>query len=429
MTLANNLRYDLSDHLIHFFRQLDIEAADAPPLPEAFDQASILEDTVIYPEFLLRHAIRMGRLWATWSERSGRRTIYGPRPAVCFTEMPIPAFVEASLDRRARGEAMSSYALVFPKAAIHRAGGRPVIYGLSSGASASLDADGVRMFPQWALPEPEQYRFVAYDPTQPRLDWTHEREWRWPLDGPPLATDGMSPPEAAEMPGLDFESPIFRGMGVIVATAEQARRIVFDILTKIDRGDVGPSHFSFVLPIQEVGSWVDLRDRGALATEIDARLVVLNEFFVGDETEDRAMLAALEARAVRIEATTPPDGSGLREHGACWLWLRDNRHPVTRALVRAGLVHVNRDGRYLVALPQFDGGRPLSQRERMVERLAAELTDGEGPRADRYSVSNGYGPDDIPSHMTGEFDDLFFNVNVCDEAGPGGPDRRRREQP
>ena len=40
-------------------------------------------------------AIRNGRLWATWSYRNNAGTIYGSSPAVCFTEMPIAAFLES----------------------------------------------------------------------------------------------------------------------------------------------------------------------------------------------------------------------------------------------------------------------------------------------------------------------------------------------
>jgi hypothetical protein len=98
----NSIRFDLSDHLIHFFRAVNSEHADCPTLPQDWDAESLTEDTGLSPFFMLRCAVRQARLWATWSFRNGRRTIYGPNPAICFTEMPLAAFLESAqqLDRK-----------------------------------------------------------------------------------------------------------------------------------------------------------------------------------------------------------------------------------------------------------------------------------------------------------------------------------------
>src|SRR5688572_14341225 len=111
----NNIRFDLSPFLIHFFRRLDFAKADANFTPENWGPGEIVEDAAVTAFFLLRNAIRLQRLWATWSMRNGRRTVYGPHPAVCFTDMPIAAFIEAGEKRAAKGEAMSPIALVLPK--------------------------------------------------------------------------------------------------------------------------------------------------------------------------------------------------------------------------------------------------------------------------------------------------------------------------
>jgi hypothetical protein len=61
--LPNNDRYDLSNRLIHFFRRVDISGDDAPPWPQHLNYASIDEgEELLEPLFLLRHAIRGGRL-------------------------------------------------------------------------------------------------------------------------------------------------------------------------------------------------------------------------------------------------------------------------------------------------------------------------------------------------------------------------------
>jgi hypothetical protein len=127
MPNRNTRRFDLSDRLIHFFRALDLDYGPGFTTPETWGPGDLAEDTKFSPFFLLRNAVRCERLWATWSVRNGRRTIYGPDPAVCFTDMPLAAFIEAGETRSARGEAMSAYGLLLPKTAIHGLGARSVI--------------------------------------------------------------------------------------------------------------------------------------------------------------------------------------------------------------------------------------------------------------------------------------------------------------
>lgn len=221
--ISNNRRYDLSNSLIHFFRDIDQDASDAPAAPEDWGHSSVVEDCDLPAAFLQRHAIRQGRLWATWSVRSGKRTIYGPRPAVCFTEMPIPAFIEASRIRASKGEKMSSYALVLPKVAVFRDGGRPVIYGLSQNAWPKTNGGrDMRLFAEETLPSKEQYRYVSFDPTKGSLDWSHEREWRWPLEAYTSNGDGSPPGSSEEIPGFDLDQKSMWGLGVIVGSNLEA---------------------------------------------------------------------------------------------------------------------------------------------------------------------------------------------------------------
>ena len=129
--MKNAERYDLSRRLIHFFRKIDLEDGSAPDVPEDWGMGSIAEDTVYSPMFLMRSAIRHGHLWATWSRRKNIRTVYGPYPAICFTDMPMAAFIEASRVRQSLGQKISTFALTFPKEQMFRIGANPVIYGLS----------------------------------------------------------------------------------------------------------------------------------------------------------------------------------------------------------------------------------------------------------------------------------------------------------
>ena len=422
---ANNRRFDLSDRLIHFFRDLDLEKEDTPDIPEEWGHATIYEDTLLPAFFLLRHAVREGRLWATWSIRSGRRTIYGPRPAVCFTEMPLAAVIDASRARAARGEAMGTCALVLPKASLFSVGARPVIYALSSDAWPS-GGSGMRSFPDTALPSQEQYRYVAYDPTRKTLDWTHEREWRWPLDVAPYEEDpdGIPPADSADLPGLELDQQALHGMGVIVGTRREADKVIHDILTKVDREDISESHYTFIIASEEIPDWVALRGHAEMEQAIWDNVIDLQQFFSLQEADARLMIDQLRALASKVEDEADPASEGhFHERGGCWLWLKDNRHPLVRALVRLGAIHVTKTGRYLVDLPELDASRPLSQREELVAALGREVRRTFGIDASYFSVLDSYDFDAIPSYTDDLVGDPFFyNFSWTDEEDAGDED-------
>lgn len=407
--MQNNDRYDLSERLIHFFRTVDRESSDAPVWPEDLGYGSIDEEPILQPNFLLRHAIRMGRLFATWSVRNGRRTIHGLRPAVCFTDMPIPAFIEAGRQRAALGQAMSPYGLVFPKPAAFRLGTRPVIYSLTQEAHAhGGENDTPRVFDEAALPLQEQYRYVAYDPSLGWLDWSHEREWRWrsPADAW-TDEDGGPPMHSDDLPGLNLDDDRLKGLGVIVATALEARLVVHDILTKVDRNDIAEDHYAFVLAHETIDDWVDLRERGTLDGAIQSHLIDMTGFFEVDEKQAIALETELDATIAEILSAAPaPEVSDV---GGCWLWLLDNQHLVTRALLSLDRVRVNRSGKYLIRMDEFATlGHNLAQREAMTRELAIRLRAARGLRASYFLVLGIADADAVPSFNGDNLDDQYF---------------------
>src|SRR3546814_6091553 len=67
------------------------------------------------------------------------------------------------------------------------AGARPVIYGLSGDVREQPSNGDFRILDERLLPQQEQYRYVTYTIGDVRqIDWTHEREWRWPYQGEEL---------------------------------------------------------------------------------------------------------------------------------------------------------------------------------------------------------------------------------------------------
>lgn len=130
---------------------------------------------------VLKTIIRLGGLIPGYSFRGGRTTIYGGKPAICATEMPLYSFAQYAKSRNDT-EKVSAYGIAFLKSEFYAAGGRPAIYGLSSGTTTFERNDPlVRILSPEILPLSEQYRYVAYNPSQAGkwVDWSHEREWRW----------------------------------------------------------------------------------------------------------------------------------------------------------------------------------------------------------------------------------------------------------
>lgn len=413
--VANNDRYDLSDRLVHFFRQVNTWSNDSPMWPQDLDFASIAEEEILEPHFLLRHAIRMGRLYATWSLRDGRRTIYGDRPAVCFTEMPIPAFIEAGRSRAAAGQKMSAYGIVLKKSAAFGLDVRPAIYSLTPNESgAGGDDDTLRLLPEELLPLHEQYRYVAYNPSVKYLDWTHEREWRWRLSEEPWRScHGIPPENSKTLPGFNLDHHSLTGSGIIVATETEAKQVIYDVLTKVDRGDIKRNHYSFVLAHETIKNWDLLRARGQLEAEIDRNAIDLGIYFQQDRPAQASLVSQFEAELRSILKQS--DGPTTGERGGCWLWVLDNTHDLVRALVDANLVEVNQDGKYLVEMKTFaKAGYSLDERKEMTKELALRITKKYGIAADYFYVRRSEGIDDLPFSNGDQLDNrLYYNVNAA----------------
>ena len=167
-------RGDMTKWLIHFTRNSSHMCAREVLL-------KILIEGVLRPGFALRGS-------------PGKHTIYGNSPAVCFTEQPLSAFLQY-LYARDDETAMAGYGILVHKHDVYVAGGLPVIYGLKH--TEELESDHPDYSKEHRLLNPEhlnysqQYRYVAFAPNREPypLDWTHEREWRWPQNAMPFIED------------------------------------------------------------------------------------------------------------------------------------------------------------------------------------------------------------------------------------------------
>jgi hypothetical protein len=210
---VNQKRIDLSDWVIHFVHDRSLNhypiGADLP-LPFCFDSLGkplihVLDkiahdDQLAYVNSLdhpygldadasaysvLKRILFDGYIKSGWSFRGGRLTIYGPKSAVCFTEMPLYALLTYA-SKRNDSVSVDAYGIALRKQELFKAGGRPVIYGLSenhkeASRNDSYSGKGFRcLASSCGIALNEQYRYVAMNLDENKwIDWTHEREWRW----------------------------------------------------------------------------------------------------------------------------------------------------------------------------------------------------------------------------------------------------------
>lgn len=178
----NPMRHDHTAWLTHFVRDRKPEQ-DFPGVDE--DECGVYAGGELEWDAdafqVLKTIIRLGGLTPGYSFRKGRTTIYGGQPAVCATEMPLYAFAIYARERAKAGN-VSAYGISFLKSDFYSAGGRPAIYGLSTdNVSYVSNTPTSRIFNESILPKREQFRYVAHNPVglAGRIDWSHEREWRW----------------------------------------------------------------------------------------------------------------------------------------------------------------------------------------------------------------------------------------------------------
>jgi hypothetical protein len=244
--MANRQRLDLSNWVIHFIHERNYknetsyvvgDLFDHTPYDVAIDQKSKFDCWDIKDEqcassydssslAVLLRILDDGHIRRGWSFRNNRPTIYGPKAACCFTEMPLYALLQYSKDKT-KSSMVRPYGISLLRDDLFRAGGRPVIYGLT-GEHREL---GGRLIPRLLQPgcgiEPdEQYRYVAMNLGEERwMDWSHEREWRW-----------CDPRNECSCPGLPIwldDEPIKFSRSLIIVQNDEEVAIILDKIKEL----------------------------------------------------------------------------------------------------------------------------------------------------------------------------------------------------
>jgi hypothetical protein len=231
----------MSEWVIHFVHDRNPRndafiydgAGEGEPIPlhadankaSRFDPWSIKEAEMLMPPdadalSVLLRIMDDGHIRCGWSLRNGRATIYGPRAACCFTEMPLYALLHYA---RGRGNslAVDCYGIALPKRELFAAGGRPAIYGLSGQHQESGDDKWPRrLHPNCGIAEWEQYRYVAMKLGDDHpIDWSHEREWRWADVEDKFGCPGLPV-------WLENGSVLFSRAIIIVRTRDEAEQVL-----------------------------------------------------------------------------------------------------------------------------------------------------------------------------------------------------------
>lgn len=408
-------RIDLSDTLIHFVSELDMSSADynmSEMHPKEYTvNGDIVEDNLLSPFFILRRIIRNLQLISTWSYRKGSRTIYGDFPAVCFTEMPIAEFVKTSIDRSLKGQKISNYALIFDKKEMFTLGARPVIYGNSQEVNV-VNAGFTKKLSPAIYDDKELYRYVAYklDRLPYPIDWTHEREWRWPNydyeyypidqaiwgdeeDCDVELNELLQQRESSriEFHGLNLEKINLSNIGIIIKTEEQARLVIRDILTLIDSQIISKSLFGYILFFNKLEQNLDkLYDKSYVNSIIKSGLIEIEKFF----DVDKSYLTTVQEKINKICSEFSGYNKFDKQHqgwqnGISYPCLNDNQIPLTRALVELGYMMVTKLGRYLVDLPILQPTECLENNEKFVrEVLNPRLEEEFDVKLTYYSVGD-----------------------------------------
>lgn len=398
----------------HYFRNVDLSSDSSPDfIPEGFWSGCCVEAPYWPARVLLREAIRSHHIWATFGIRSGRETINGTQPAVCFSGFNVADLIAVRDGLSAADEHATQYAITFPTRSAELAGAEQVVRGGNLRAFIQKES-GLRFVPEAEVVR-KMFRYIDVQLDLFR-EQTSQPEWRWPYTGnfrrevAEIEEEGF---ESNSIPGLDLAQENWSGIGVIVSTEADALRLQYDILSLIDQGLVSQSHFDHLLVCDLLPTSLS----GLTDAEVNAAVTAACfDFKSCLVISDEAVISALKdfsARVLDLECSTSE--SEVHEVGGCWVCFQDNTHPYVRALVKSGRVVVNNLGRYLGKLVELNCERDLRERQNIVKALCEQLQEAQGVVCSYYSVRNSWHPDDDPAYCGQPWGGFYRVMDEPDE--------------
>lgn len=311
---------------------------------------------------VLRKILHDGFIHSSWSLRNMNPTIYGPRGAVCFTEMPLYALSDYVKERGRTGY-VGNICIAFKRSELFEAGARPVIYGLS-GVHIEKDYfegdiyQGRLLDDSCGIGINEQYRYVATsltsDPNLKSIDWTHEREWRWPLPYGDLGIPGL--------PFLLEDFPYYFSEVLIIVDSEEDKKLILEYLKTLhdsEGNNMGFCYDKVRIDKLKVIALEDISKYGPSISRIeDIRSSFKSSYpqiHVTNETKtivDKAIVEAEEYAKEQLNffiSENPDYNSGYSLAGFAWV-CTDEISEITEAFILLGRAATFADGVYQLDL-------------------------------------------------------------------------------
>jgi len=333
-------------------------------LTEYEENEYVIDDNAPAFDVLLK-ILHDGYIHSGWSLRNFTPTIFGPRSAVCFTEMPLHALVEYAKFRGDYSGYVGNYGIAFRRRELFAAGARPVIYGISKKIGETNKQYHSRMFDpeRTELPKHELYRYVFTDIQKDgkSIDWTHEREWRWALPNDTLHVPGI--PFFLSKEYADFFSEIV----LIVGTDEEQNEVLSHLKNLFDSGstnsginyDTNKIAAAKVLSLESLAKQNNIEEKTIRIDDLNLKqLPILPHISVSQETEIKVREAIAQANKIKVEAVadylkTHPE---FDEQKGEWGWATvctNTQSEVTQAMQNLGVCHTYADGVYRISLNGF----------------------------------------------------------------------------
>ena len=314
-----------------------------------------------------------GFIHSSWSIRNYAPAIYGPKSAVCFTEMPLYALIQYAKFRGTYSGYVGNYGIAFRRNELFAAGGRPVIYGLSGEhVEAEKTPDGVFQgrildVEKTGLPIHEQYRYVAtklqkkYAYGEYPIDWTHEREWRWALPNDKVGVPGI--PFFLSKNYADYFSEII----IIVGTDEEQLETIMHLKNLYDARstglgqeyDVNKIATTKVVSLETIAKIQNLDMNHVRIEDFPTRqMAVMPTFVVSKDLEEKVKAVIEEAGNISVAAVTEylKQNPDFDEQKGFWGWAyvcTNEQTEITQALQNTGLSHTYADGIYRLRVKEY----------------------------------------------------------------------------
>lgn len=406
INMNNHERLDLTEWVIHFVHDRctkDIpelyEDSDSGlghfPMPDYFDEEGnphtfyekpYQDSYELYgdsPAFsILCKIINDGFLKSGWAFRNKNATIYGPKSAVCFTEMPLYALIDYVNARKDSGY-VGRYGIAFRREELFEAGARPVIYGLTGehkeissyesfcGFRALSECTGIGLH--------EQYRYV-YTNLPKKRDWSFEREWRWALPEDTLGVAGL--PFMLEE---HWQNP-FSEIIILVSTNDEASQIC-NILKNIYESrtnNYGDYYDLKLIESTKVVSFECLEENFPDPTKIKIEDIPFRykagipHITVNEETLNHVKIEIHKAGLVAKKAIEDyliehPNAQDYGLFGFAWVYTYELTE-VTQALLDLNMVQTYADGCYRFYLDQYMQTYMIDLLEKGTQAAADYLT-------------------------------------------------------